>query len=208
MQKKKIHINQISKNEIFNVPQGYFESFDAISEKLLNTSRLIPNTTKTIFQTPENYFETLPSTIEAKILNISNIEPIEKILPSVPEGYFEELPTLIQIKISKKDDKLQQWTWSVNEDITKFAIAASTILFIASASFLWIKNSNDCTDLLCQVSKEDITNYLNESSNVSEEIIYENVKKNISIEIETKYSKKKADVLYSEIDINDLDSEI
>lgn len=189
MKKEPINIEHLSKENIFKVPEGYFEVLPDIvlSQIKLNSQ------TKNIegFKIPNNYFDSLSSKILSKInakqhlrledipkVNIFNLpdnyfenleeQIIEKVsvsnLPKgnifkVPVGYFESLPNRINSKIK------QQQSGSVFKIIrsTKVWAAAASIVVLVGLAWLIIPNlvKSDVELALEKASVEEIQTYLN-----------------------------------------------
>ena len=144
------------KMPVFNVPEGYFESFAegvlakikgkqavsssdelaALSPLLAGISRKMP------FSVPENYFDeatmSLPSlTLEEPLPEV--LSGASKTLPyKVPAGYFEQLPQQVLNRVVKPKAKVI----SFNRDWMRYAVAAVLIGIVALSSIVYFSSGN------------------------------------------------------------------
>ena len=191
MSKKKINIDQIKKEQVFNVPDGYFEQLQSKIEtrialesqeveKPVFVSDAIPS--KLAFEVPNNYFEGLESKINAKIVNLETKETLElnpaifsKNLPfQTPNSYFQGLSGSIQDRVEKTNSK---WVFNLNwtPQVKLVLIPAMAIALVFGYIFFFNTNETLSTDeLLAQVSSEDLIAYL-ENSDMSTEDIIDNI---------------------------------
>ena len=126
----------------FSVPEGYFESFPAIS-LIRSSSPILANDRG--FAVPEGYFENLSGLILEKIKKGERSRELNTISPwlsdlqsenvfSVPTGYFENFAAVILSKVStpkaiiKTMGKRSVWQYA----------AAAVVSGIIMASSLWI----------------------------------------------------------------------
>jgi len=92
-------LKQVSKNNPFTVPVGYF---DELGERITASVRLAELKDKMPldgFTVPANYFEELNGNIQSRI-NIEKVLNTEDSGFTVPENYFEELNSNIQSRIN------------------------------------------------------------------------------------------------------------
>lgn len=189
MRKLPIHIEQLSKENIFKVPNGYFEE---LPDMILSQVKLNLHQKNTQgFKIPNSYFENLSSKILSKIndkqlyslesLPKTNIfrtpenyfEDLEgrisdKIFVSnlsrenifnVPDGYFESLPNRINAKINQK--QIGGFLKIIRN--TKVWAAAASIIILAGLAWFFVPNfgKNEVELALEKASTEEIQSYLN-----------------------------------------------
>ncbi|HWY36502.1 MAG TPA: hypothetical protein VNX68_17790, partial [Nitrosopumilaceae archaeon] len=169
-------LSSISKEQVFDVPLGYFER---LSEKTECKDELVPYTNLfglkgiSSFQIPENYFESLSATtlnriaISEELNNFTALLSIEKQHNfTVPEEYFDTLA-------EKVKDKLIEAKGSRVIDLVlvflnkKIAYSIAAVLVIGLFLFYFVKADesitakSDCTTLACVEKKEIInSNYV------------------------------------------------
>lgn len=201
MGKKKFHIDQIKKEQIFKVPEDYFEQLpdriesrialesEALESNILSTDAI---KSKQPFEVPNNYFESLQNKIEAKIANLETEEEVElnplifsKKTPfQTPNRYFNELPTVVQGKVEAKNTK---WIFKLNwSPQVKWALAPAMILALAIGYIFFFNQNKDINtdELIAQVSTDDLIAYL-EASDISTDEILESIDlNNISNELD------------------------
>ncbi len=151
MKTYKINIDHLEKQNIFKVPENYFEN--AEKEILAKTIQ------KPIFGVPENYFDSLSDKILARInqkqsISLENL-PKENIF-KVPDGYFEELPNLIEKRVNQN-----KGVFRIIRN-TKFWAAAASILIMFGLAWYFIPQKSEVEIALENISKEEIQQYLNQ----------------------------------------------
>lgn len=102
--------------------------------------------------------------MEHKKINIEELS--KKEIQKVPEGYFEEFPDKIAARISQKpqEAKTIKFTYSY------WAVAAAVSLLLVSYFVLTNQQTTNtkavpCAELLCDVSNDEIYDYLYQNSN-------------------------------------------
>jgi hypothetical protein len=92
-------LKQVSKNNPFTAPAGYFEGLDQRVISGIKLDELKSNISVNCFSVPENYFEGLSNNIQSRIA-VETILNTEETGFSVPENYFEGLSNNIQSRIA------------------------------------------------------------------------------------------------------------
>jgi len=216
--KKKVNIEQIKKERLFQVPEGYFEQLSGkiearIALETANEEKPVFSTdalkAKDTFKVPANYFDTLQSKIEVKIANLESEEAVElnptifsRVLPfQAPEGYFKELPATVMDKVESKKSK---WVFKLNwTQQTKWVLAPAMTVALVMGYFFFFnqKEMVNPDDLIAQVSTDDLIAYL-EASDISTDEILDYIDiENISDELES-------DDIYQLDDMNLNDEEL
>lgn len=144
------------KMPVFNVPEGYFESFaDGVlakvkgkqavspSDELATLSPLLAGISRKMpFEVPENYFEkatsNLPGLIQEEYLP-EVLSGVNKAMPyEVPAGYFEGLPQLVLDKVSRPKGRVV----SFNRNWMRYAVAAVVTGIIALSSIFYFSSGS------------------------------------------------------------------
>lgn len=184
MKKFKLENNDFLKLNTFVVPNDYFEeSIKKIMQHIENKTFTLDTAKSEIgFEVSDAYFENLTNQITAKAQKwkkLDEIEVCENYI--VPERYFDLLPMQIQAKVTKKSKVFEFDFPAFVPKLAYSGIAAILVLGI----YLGInyKNQNLCQDMLCNVSKSEIREYLNQHIEANHEALYENPKlENINIQ--------------------------
>ena len=230
--KKNINIEDLKKENIFKVPSGYFENFPEKLSILLSQDKeeglkvtSMPNITalenikkEIIFKVPDNFFEGLAGSINNRLeLNYfdeeSNIDYEENlgILSSIekknifqaPDGYFEKFSVDVekewpQLYKEKSKTLLPSWL--------KYSASVAAVFILIFVGYGFYKNNHPvaapCEELLCNVSDDEILQYLDENG-----IGVENRDKNLHSNNEELKNNKSIteDELLDEIDARALD---
>ncbi|KYG74385.1 hypothetical protein MB14_04015 [Roseivirga ehrenbergii] len=162
------------KNNIFGVPEGYFDSLkekthlevSAEENRFLKKEQL----KKGVFNVPDGYFDKL----NEKIISATSITKEEGILGNehlkgnaftTPENYFEKLNAeiLSKVKPEAKIIPLYQTTW--------FRSVAAAVVLIMVALLSIPKNEVSESELLSEISDEAIINYLEERQAIEYELL-------------------------------------
>ncbi len=188
MSKKKINIEQIKKEQIFQVPDRYFEQLSSNIESRIALEAETEDSSafstdalkaKDSFRVPANYFEALQSKIEAKTTGLESNEALElnpalfsKTLPfQVPETYFKELPLAVMEKVEVKKSA---WTLNLDWLIQKKWALVPVMMMVIIASYFFFTEQNETVgtdELIAQISTDDLIAYLEASEMTTEDIL-------------------------------------
>ena len=150
--KNKIKIEEIRKEKVFQVPEGYFHTLPVlIQNKIFEASTLHGRVTpsENIFLVPESYFEQLPKDIQAKIATLNSNILTEKKTTEVfqtPENYFDELSQKIQSKVSAEAHQSQPklvWQWRMAYSLAGMLVL---ILMIYGGIRFWQQDTNQLVE--------------------------------------------------------------
>jgi hypothetical protein len=144
------------KMPVFNVPEGYFESFAndvlakvkgkqavSVSDELSSISPLLAGISRKMpFSVPDNYFEEgiFPPSITGEEDNLPEVlSAAGKLMPyEVPAGYFDRLPQQILQKVAEKPSAK---VVSFNRSWMRYAAAAVLIGFVALLGFFYLSGN-------------------------------------------------------------------
>ena len=152
----------LSKENVFKVPEGYF---DSLSQQIINEvklSELLPE--KDGFAVPSNYFEETKSNIQAAIY-LETLKPqlfSENKGFEIPENYFETAQLKIKNKIEVKKARTLQLSF------LRYAAAACILLTTSLGIYFNIQHTNNVDYQLSKVSEEDIEIYLKQHTDANE----------------------------------------
>jgi len=159
--------NPEMKKNIFEVPDGYFEQFEANLEARLDTQgeeiELSKHLKEPVFEVPEGYFDQLQDKIKAKLAEESSLLSKEeklKIPPfEAPEGYFEGFEGKLQEKLAKNHEQdtakvvpMYQKNW--------FRLAVAAVLVMG---FFILSPTDPPFPPTGELSEETMLAYLSES---------------------------------------------
>lgn len=205
MKKFKLGNNDFLKKNTFVVPNNYFEnSFSNILQCTENKSFKLKNSeNKLSFNVSESYFEESAIQILENAQKWKKLDEIEVVQNySIPERYFDLLPMQIQAKITKKRSVLE-FDWDAI--VPKLAYSGIAALFIFGVYFgINLNTVNNCKDLLCNVSKSEIREYLQNHIEPNHESIYENSKLENLVNQSTVNQKE----IMEQIDISQVEYEL
>ena len=158
--KNKIKIEEIRKEKVFQVPEGYFHTLPVlIQNKIFEVSTLQGRVSPSdnIFLVPESYFEQLPKDIQAKIATLNSNILTEKKTTEVfqtPENYFDELSQKIQAKVSAEAHQSQPklvWQWRMAYSLAGILVL---ILMIYGGIRFWQQDTNQKNQIVEQNTEE------------------------------------------------------
>lgn len=143
---------EIGKENIFSVPEGYFEALLIETLKKINNSEHQPVT----LSVPQGYFENLSSAVLNKIKSLEVDDPAQELRTlspmlysiqnenvfEVPIDYFRNLEDTILQKVSIKP-QAKVLTMKKRDSIWKYAAAAILTGVIGVSSFMFYNSRND-----------------------------------------------------------------
>jgi hypothetical protein len=176
MKKQEFDLENIPKQNIFKVPENYFENLSEIIEFRIQ-SKVDDLPKQNIFKVPENYFENLSEIIEQRTQSDVENLPKENIF-QVPENYFDDLASKIAARTTQETKIVPLFTWSAKR--TWASVAACSAIAILGYFTLMPQQESLGNEALAGVQNQEIVNYLiNEDLNqidVAEQIENKNIK--------------------------------
>lgn len=159
MNKKNDNLKSLNHNNIFIVPDGYFEklpirivdktfSLFTLKEQSLNK---LPNP----FKTPSDYFEKQVFAIMTKTVDLPKLpEVANNNVFNLPDNYFEELQSKIQNRITSKP------TFTLEKLIGEYWLALTVSLTTIFVITIFVFSDNKVTTTLDNISKSEMTQFL------------------------------------------------
>lgn len=168
-------VGNIPKTNVFQVPEGYFETVsEEVTEKIATLHFSLISNTQSV---PQGYFESLPTILLEKIRlqesneideELNDLSPVlsaitKQNLFTVPNTYFDEnlvnLPTLISNSSGKVIAMSQR------KNLLKYAVAAVAAGLIGFMVFLGLPTAQNKTDFtITQSVMQDAKNILKENN--------------------------------------------
>ncbi|MDZ7897068.1 MAG: hypothetical protein U5N85_03435 [Arcicella sp.] len=206
MEKHEFDLENIPKQNIFRVPENYFEELSAKIE-FRTQSKLESLPKENIFHVPENYFENLSEIITQRTQSEVENLPKENIF-QVPDNYFTDLESKILARTTQETKIVPLFTWSWKR--TWASVAACLAIGIMGYFTLMPLQNSLGKEELAGVQNQEIVNYLItedlNQSDVAEQIDNSNIKfQETDMLINLKVSEK--DILQS-IDYQQVEEEI
>jgi hypothetical protein len=189
-------VASLGNQNLYSIPTGYF---DSLADSILNYIKLNEIRDINLYSAPANYFETLADSIIRKIRlsspseiyqELSEVAPLlttvnKENVFSIPDNYFENLTIPV---IAKPAAKIIWIGNSIRKWVT-YAAAASVLLIVATASYLYVTTHNrngetlTIEQRLARLKDQEIINYLKENDEIiSGDIIPTSVEENTDIQ--------------------------
>lgn len=180
LQKEAPNLTAISKENAFEIPEGYFEN---LNEQILNQVKideLVEN--KNSFNVPTNYFEHLASQIQSEIY-LDNLKPADTNNSgfNVPIDYFENAEKRIQKNIIPKAKKAK----FSKLQFVRYAAAACILLTTTLGIYFNVKYTTSVDQQLSKIPASEIETYLNQHTDGSDlPMLMENIDEDTNLGME------------------------